>query len=158
MSISHQGNIVRGHLSLNCTIKQQQPEWAISISRLIMSAGMHGPLGSAGGDSPGAADSTEDRYTQKERFNFQLRSPCASNHSPDNPMCLITMATHLPPDIALSVSDTHTQVSDLSLCLLLSQLFNGENVAQTVHLFSLNCPINEAKETASRGGDEKEQS
>ena len=109
----------------------------------------------AQGDSPGAADSAEDRYTQKERFNFQLRSPRASNHSPDNPMCLITMATHLPPDIALSVSDTHTQVRIYRSAYCCLNCSVAKNVARTVHLFGPNCPINEAKETSAHGGDKE---
>lgn len=67
--------------------------------------GGFGEIGPAGG-----ADSAEGR---RAFFNFQPQPPpppCASNHSPDNPRRLITIATHLLPDIALSVSDTRTQV------------------------------------------------
>lgn len=70
-----------------------------------------GEIGPAGG-----ADSAEGRRKRGKEgfffffFNFLPLPPCASNHSPDNPRRLITIATHLLPDIALSVSDTRKQV------------------------------------------------
>lgn len=73
--------------------------------------GVGGGVGGFGEIGPaGGADSAEGR---RAFFNFQPPPPpppCASNHSPDNPRRLITIATHLLPDIALSVSDTRTQV------------------------------------------------
>ena len=49
---------------------------------------LHGSRG--GGDSAGVADSVRGRYAH-EQFNFRLQTPCASKHSLDNPMCLITI-------------------------------------------------------------------
>lgn len=53
-------------------------------------------------------------------------------------MCLITIATHLLPDIALSVSDTEGWIYRLA---------QWQNAAQTVLLFSPECPLHETKET-----------
>ena len=67
-----------------------------------MAASMHRPHGA--GDSPGAADSAKDRYTEKSYLIFSWLVlqiiPLIFHRG------LLTMGTHLLPDDALSVLDT----------------------------------------------------
>lgn len=93
---------------------------------------MHGSRGA--GDSPGAADSCRGQtHTQKSYLIFSR--PRASNHSPDNPPRLITMAAHVLPDVALSASDAQIhRFGSIALIAALSVLFSGKDRA--VYLFS----------------------